>query len=42
MNKEQTKKDFRLKLSEFVKTLKSQVSTNSDEWTIKGFIDYAF
>ncbi|MCX6153857.1 MAG: restriction endonuclease [Candidatus Kapabacteria bacterium] len=33
------KKEFRNKLSEFVKSLKSHVSTDSNDWTIKGFID---
>jgi len=33
------KLDFKSKLSQFVQTLKTQVSTESSEWTIKGFID---
>ncbi|ROL61447.1 restriction endonuclease [Bacteroidetes/Chlorobi group bacterium ChocPot_Mid] len=33
------KQNFRTKLSQFVQTLKTQVSTESNEWTIKGFID---
>ena len=38
-DKELEKQNFRNKLSEFVQCLKSQVSTDSNEWTIKGFID---
>lgn len=33
------KQDFKSKLSVFVQTLKTHVSTESSEWTIKGFID---
>jgi hypothetical protein len=33
------KRKFKLKLSQLVQTLKSKVSTDSNEWTIKGFID---
>jgi len=39
MIQENIKQDFKLKLTQFVKTLKALVSTNSNEWTIKGFID---
>ena len=37
IDKEKVK--FRNKLSEFVQCLKSHVSSDSNEWTIKGFID---
>jgi hypothetical protein len=36
---EELKQGFKEKLKIFVQTLKSNVSTNSNEWTIKGFID---
>ncbi|HRK27934.1 MAG TPA: type II restriction endonuclease [Chitinophagales bacterium] len=37
--KEQHKEKFKTNLNEFVKNLKNYVSTDSGEWTIKGFID---
>lgn len=33
------KAEFRTKLSEFVESLRAHVSTDDDQWTIKGFID---
>ncbi|TAL70558.1 MAG: restriction endonuclease [Bacteroidetes bacterium] len=36
---EELKQDFKENLKGFVQTLKSNVSTKSNEWTIKGFID---
>jgi hypothetical protein len=38
-DKEQEKQKFKILLSEFVRDLKSQVSTESNDWTIKCFID---
>ena len=37
--KEKYKKKFEKSLNEFVKELKSYVSTDTGEWTVKGFID---
>jgi aminoglycoside/choline kinase family phosphotransferase len=37
--KRELKLDFKKKLSKFVLTLESQVSTDDKQWTIKGFID---
>lgn len=39
MNKEKIKADFLKKLQAFTKTLKNFVSTDDQQWTIKGFID---
>jgi hypothetical protein len=39
IDKNNIKLEFKNKLSKFVKTLKSQVSTDTNDWTIKGFID---
>ncbi len=39
IDKESEKEIFRKKLSEFVQSLKSHVSTESNDWNIKGFID---
>src|SRR5215510_6438534 len=33
------KEEFRQQLSDFVKSLKTHISTPDDQWTIKGFID---
>lgn len=37
--KEKHKKKFEKALDEFVKELKTYVSTETGEWTVKGFID---
>ena len=37
--REQLKTEFKQALSKFVETLKSHVSTDDDQWTVKGFID---
>jgi hypothetical protein len=37
--REQFKIEFKAALSEFVETLKDHVSTEDDQWTVKGFID---
>jgi hypothetical protein len=37
--KEKTKIEFELSFNEFISTLKTYVSTEDKEWTIKGFID---
>jgi hypothetical protein len=37
--REEIKAEFKDALTEFVNTLKSHVSTEDDQWTIKGFID---
>lgn len=37
--REQLKAEFKQALTEFVETLKSYVSTEDEQWTVKGFID---
>lgn len=37
--REEYKAEFKQALTDFVETLKSHVSTEDDQWTIKGFID---
>lgn len=39
LEKEKYKSDFKLKLDSFAESLEKYVSTNSGDWTVKGFID---
>lgn len=38
-NRERQKEEFKRALTEFVETLKSHVSTDDNQWAVKGFID---
>lgn len=39
ISQEKIKREFKQKLSKFVSELKEHISTEDDQWTIKGFID---
>jgi Restriction endonuclease EcoRV len=38
-DKEKYKTEFKIALKKFTENLRSYVSTNTGDWTIKGFID---